>query len=323
MSEPALVPDRLLRDPQGRRRRRTPQHPAQGPRGRLPPRRLRREGALLLRGHGRAADRRPRVMPASSRPSRASTSSSSPPTRTHRRRSTACRRCARRSMTSPLTFETVVTDPTDTAVILYTSGTTGQPKGAELTHANMTLNAMSTLQLHGKPGRGLGHPPADAAAVPLVRPDRADERRLRDGRHAGAAAALRRQGGPRPDAVAGHHLLRRRTDDVLGAARRPGRLGRRGADRRQPAGLRRGGVVAAGRDHPRVQEAVRRRHQGGLRAVRDVAGGDLQPARPRVEARLDRHADLGRRGQADRRRLDRRSRATTRSARSPSAATTS
>jgi long-chain acyl-CoA synthetase len=35
----------------------------------------------------------------------------------------------------------------DTAVILYTSGTTGQPKGAELTHANLKRNAEESASL--------------------------------------------------------------------------------------------------------------------------------------------------------------------------------
>ncbi len=41
----------------------------------------------------------------------------------------------------PTDFNSVDTNADDTAVILYTSGTTGQPKGAELTHLNMVLNA--------------------------------------------------------------------------------------------------------------------------------------------------------------------------------------
>lgn len=44
-------------------------------------------------------------------------------------------------------FDTLPTAPGDTAVILYTSGTTGQPKGAELTHLNMVMNAMLAAEL--------------------------------------------------------------------------------------------------------------------------------------------------------------------------------
>ncbi|MEU7908882.1 long-chain fatty acid--CoA ligase [Actinoplanes sp. NPDC049118] len=47
------------------------------------------------------------------------------------------------------TFDTVPTSETDTAVILYTSGTTGQPKGAELSHANLVLNALTCNRLFG------------------------------------------------------------------------------------------------------------------------------------------------------------------------------
>src|SRR5207244_7468453 len=47
----------------------------------------------------------------------------------------------------PVTFETFAAAPDETAVILYTSGTTGHPKGAELTHLNMVMNAMVSAEL--------------------------------------------------------------------------------------------------------------------------------------------------------------------------------
>jgi long-chain acyl-CoA synthetase len=47
----------------------------------------------------------------------------------------------------PATFDSVPTSETDTAVVLYTSGTTGKPKGAELTHSNMVQNALLANRL--------------------------------------------------------------------------------------------------------------------------------------------------------------------------------
>ncbi|MCH2364896.1 MAG: AMP-binding protein, partial [Planctomycetes bacterium] len=63
-----------------------------------------------------------------------------------------------------------LTSSEDTAVILYTSGTTGQPKGAELTHFNMYSNAQFCAeQLLGEPDRREIFGPGDVSlsALPL------------------------------------------------------------------------------------------------------------------------------------------------------------
>jgi long-chain acyl-CoA synthetase len=54
-------------------------------------------------------------------------------------------------------------DAGDTAVIVYTSGTTGRPRGAELTHANLLSNARVTAELFG-----FGPDDAVLGALPLA-----------------------------------------------------------------------------------------------------------------------------------------------------------
>ncbi|MCU1671924.1 MAG: AMP-dependent synthetase [Frankiales bacterium] len=48
------------------------------------------------------------------------------------------------ALSTPPVEALVPTEPEDTAVILYTSGTTGTPKGAEITHLNVTMNVVAS-----------------------------------------------------------------------------------------------------------------------------------------------------------------------------------
>ena len=225
----------------------------------------------------------------------------------------------------PPTFDTVDTDDDDTAVILYTSGTTGQPKGAELRHRNMHSNALTGEALFGADA---SNPDTYLCVLPLFHSF--GQTVIMNGGFAYGGTvvmlpAVRGRRRAEDDGQGARHVLRRRADDVLGPARRARRVGRRrqGA-RRQPARRRGRRLGAAGRGPQGLRAPVRRHHPRGLRPLRDLAGRQLLPVRRGRPGRLDRPPDPRRRDEADHRTTGRTCpRARTRWARSRSRAPTS
>ena len=184
--------------------------------------------------------------------------------------------------------DTPVCEPERTVAMLqYTGGTTGTPKGAELTHANLYVNAMQVGRwFHGcKPGqeRILGVLPLfhifGMATVMNVGPaarGRADP-----------AAEVRDRPADADDPQQAADDLPGRADPVRGD------YPLRGARPVRPVldrDLRVGRRTAAGRDQGQLRAPDRLRHRRGLRPDRGVAGGVHQPGRRRAQDRLDRPA---------------------------------
>ena len=160
----------------------------------------------------------------------------------------------------------------DTAVILYTSGTTGTPKGAELTHDNLRRNV--------EIARGLFSLSEDAVvlgALPLFHSF---------GQTCGLNACVRAGGMltliPRFDPGKALEIIARDRVTVFEGVPTmySAMLNHPDAGDAdiQPAGLRVGWRGDARRGHARLRGAVRLHRARGLRPQRDLAGGVLQPS---------------------------------------------
>ena len=183
-------------------------------------------------------------------------------------------------------------------MILYTSGTTGTPKGAELTHANLRSNVEVSAALFDlDDGR---RDARRAAAVPLLRPDVRAERDDRRRRHADADPALRPGQGAGDHRARQGHGLRGRADDVR--ARCSTTPTRDDVDTSSLRVCVSGGAAMPVEVMRGFEEKFGCKVLEGYGLSRDLAGRLVQPPRQGAQARLDRHADRGRRDEGRRRR---------------------
>ena len=177
----------------------------------------------------------------------------------------------------------------DDAVILYTSGTTGTPKGAELTHGNLTRNAelSAATMLNAGPGD------VTMGCLPLFHVF---------GLTCGLNATIHGGGTltllPRFDAGKALDIIRRDKVTIFEGVptmyaamlHDPDPRGRRYLI---PADLHLRRRLDASGDHARIRGDLRVHDPGSLRAVGNLPCRVLQPPGPGAQARVDRHADGG------------------------------
>ena len=89
-------------------------------------------------------------------------------------------------------------DPDRLAALLYTSGTSGRPRAAMLSHRALSSNLEQVAAVRAADDARRRRRPRRAAAVPRVRPQRGARRCAAARLHAGPGRALRPAGHPRP-----------------------------------------------------------------------------------------------------------------------------
>ena len=191
-------------------------------------------------------------------------------------------------------------DGDDTAVILYTSGTTGQPKGAELTHDNMLKNAQASRDLFG----------IDADEIVLGALPLFHSFGQTCCMNACALCGATLTFIPRFDPAKALEIIER--DKVTLFAGVPtmynAMLNDKSREERDHSSLRiccSGGSAMPGELMRGFEKAFDCKILEGYGLSRDLAGRLLQPPRQGAQGRLHRHPDRGRRDEGGRRRRQR------------------